>query len=111
MRVYENNMTVTVASAGWRTDGGSGSIVFDKTGDSCILQFIDNKWYVISNNGCRVDGAGPAELVSAPSTSSSTGRQGQIAFDNSYLYVCVDSNNWKTIPFSSTFRGSFTEGA
>jgi hypothetical protein len=110
-------MTVTVAAAGWRTDGNSGSIVFDKTGDSCILQFIvdpDNsnssKWYVVSNNGCRVDGAGPAVLVNAPASQSSTGRDGEIAFDSNYLYVCVASNTWKTIPFTSTFRGGFNEG-
>jgi len=110
MRSYENTMTVTVAAAGWRTDGNQGSIVFDKTGDSCILQFIDSKWYVVSNNGCRVDGAGPAVLVNAPASQSSTGRDGEIAFDSSYLYVCVASNTWKTIPFTSTFRGGFNEG-
>jgi hypothetical protein len=108
-------MTVTTTSAGWRTDGNQGSIVFDKTGDSCILQFIkpadeNGKWHIISNNGCRFDGAGPAEMVAAPSTQSSTGRTGQIAFDSTYLYVCVDNNSWKTIPFTSTFRGSFNEG-
>jgi hypothetical protein len=117
MRSYENTMTVTVTAAGWRTDGNQGTIVFDKTGDSCILQFIadpDNpnssKWYVISNNGCRVDGAGPAEMVSAPSTAVSIGREGQIAFDSAHLYVCIASNSWRTIPFSSAFRGNFTEG-
>ena len=110
MRSYENTMTVTVALAGWRTDGNQGSIVFDKTGDSCILQFIEGKWYVVSNNGCRVDGAGPAEMVGPPSTQSSTGREGQIAFDSSYLYVCIASNSWKTVPFNTTFRGGFNEG-
>ena len=115
MRSYESTMTVTTTSAGWRTDGNQGSIVFDKTGDSCILQFIkpadeNGKWHIISNNGCRFDGAGPAEMVAAPSTQSSTGRTGQIAFDSTYLYVCVDNNSWKTIPFTSTFRGSFNEG-
>lgn len=110
MRSYENTMTVTVLAAGFRTDGNQGSIAFDKTGDSCILQFIQGKWYVISNNGCRVDGAGPAEMVAAPSTASSTGRDGQIAYDSSHFYVCIASNSWKTIPFSSAFRGNFTEG-
>jgi len=116
MRSYENTMTVTVAAAGWRTDGNSGSIVFDKTGDSCILQFLrptgepTGKWYVISNNGCRVDGAGPAEMVSAPASASATGREGQIAFDSGYLYVCIANNVWKSVPFNTTFRGQFNEG-
>lgn len=110
MRSYENTMTVTVASAGFRTDGNQGSIVFDKTGNSCILQYIDGKWYVVSNNGCRVDGSGPAEMVAAPASQSSIGRDGEIAFDSSYLYVCIASNTWKTVPFNSTFRGGYNEG-
>lgn len=110
MRSYENTMTVTVAAAGWRTDGNQGSIVFDKTGDSCILQFIDSKWYVVSNNGCRVDGAGPTVMVNAPASQSSAGRDGEIAFDSSYFYVCIANNTWKTVPFNSTFRGGFNEG-
>jgi hypothetical protein len=115
MRSYENTMTVTVAAAGWRPDGNQGSIVFDKAGDSCILQFIkpageNGKWYVVSNNGCRLDGAGPAEMVSAPASASSTGREGQIAFDSSYLYVCIASNTWKSVPFTTAFRGAFNEG-
>jgi hypothetical protein len=110
MRSYENTMTVTVAAAGWRTDGNAGSIVFDKTGDSCILQFIDGKWYIVSNNGCRVDGAGPAEMVSTPSTASSTGKEGQIAFDSGYLYVCIATNVWKSVPFTTGFRGAYNEG-
>ncbi len=36
-----------------------------------------------------------AELVSAPSTASSTGTAGQIAYDSSYMYVCTATNTWK----------------
>lgn len=110
MRSFENTMTVTVASAGWRTDGSQGSILFDKTGDCCILQYIDTKWYVISNNDCRINGSGPAEMTPAPAAASSTGRPGQLAFDSEYLYVCVANNTWKTVPFNSTFRGGYNEG-
>lgn len=33
----------------------------------------------------------------APSTSSSTGRKGDRAFDANYLYICVATNTWKRI--------------
>lgn len=36
-----------------------------------------------------------------PATSTSTGSQGQIAWDSSYLYLCVASNTWKRVSLSS----------
>jgi hypothetical protein len=44
------DMTVSVADAGWLPDG-SGSIVFTAVGQACTLQFIENKWYCTGNNG------------------------------------------------------------
>jgi len=38
----------------------------------------------------------------APATSSSTGVQGQVAYDSNYMYICVATNTWKRIA-ASTF--------
>lgn len=43
------DMVITVTNPAW---GGSGTITFDTVGDSCILQYISAKWFVIGNNGC-----------------------------------------------------------
>lgn len=110
MKAESGTMTVTVASAGWKTGGGSGSIVFDTIGDACTLQFMLGNWYVIGNQGCEVDFI-PAEIVSPPVDASSSGKAGQLAYDTSFLYVCVADSSWKSIPFTSTFRGGFNEGA
>jgi len=45
------DMVITVTNAGWKTSG-TGTITFDAIGDSCILQYINSKWFVIGNNGC-----------------------------------------------------------
>lgn len=45
------DMVITVSNAGWKTSG-TGTITFDTIGDSCILQYIASKWFVIGNNGC-----------------------------------------------------------
>jgi hypothetical protein len=45
------DMVITVTNAGWKTSG-TGTITFDTIGDSCILQYINSKWFVIGNNGC-----------------------------------------------------------
>ena len=48
--MYEEsgNMVITVANAGW---GGAGTITFNATGEGCILQYINAKWFCIGNNG------------------------------------------------------------
>jgi hypothetical protein len=48
--MYEQsgNMVITVTNAGW---GGSGTITFNATGQGCILQYINSKWFCIGNNG------------------------------------------------------------
>ena len=44
------NMVITVASAGWK-DCASGTITFDDMGDSCLLQFIEDRWYAVGSTG------------------------------------------------------------
>ena len=43
--------------------------------------------------------------VPIPASSSSTGIVGQIAFDDTYVYICVATNQWKRVfsPVSSSF--------
>ena len=47
MTLASGNMVITVTNPGW---GGAGTITFNATGDACILQYINAKWYVIGNN-------------------------------------------------------------
>ena len=42
------NMVITVTNPGW---GGSGTMTFSNTGDSCTLQYIASKWFCVGNNG------------------------------------------------------------
>lgn len=44
------DMVITVTNAGWKSSG-TGTISFTDIGDSCILQYVANKWFAISNNG------------------------------------------------------------
>ena len=94
MQSASGNMQVSVTNAGWKSSG-SGTITFNQTGDSCILQYIQGKWYVIGNNSCVIEGTTPAEEISAPLTANATGVAGQIAYDGSYIYICVANNTWR----------------
>ena len=98
MRGFVGAMTVSVANAGWKVSGGAGNIIFDQIGDACTLQYIQNKWYVIGNNGCELDSM-PAVIVDVPSGPSSAGKAGDIAYDASHLYMCIAANTWKRIPY------------
>ena len=46
-------MVVTVTNAGWKASG-TGTITFPSTtyGTGCTLQYTNDKWYCIGNNGC-----------------------------------------------------------
>jgi len=39
--------------------------------------------------------------ASAPSSTSTTCTQGNMAFDDNYLYLCIDTNSWKRTALSS----------
>lgn len=101
MSSYSGNMVVTVSSAGWPSGGGTGTLTFNQTGDACTLKYIGSKWYVISNSGVQVDSATPGSIVSVPSTATSNGIAGQMAYDASYVYVCIATNVWKRAALST----------
>ena len=44
------DMVITVSNAGWKSSG-TGTITFNDIGDGCTLQYINNKWYCIGQNG------------------------------------------------------------
>jgi len=44
------SMVVTVSNAGWKTSG-TGTVTLDAIGKSCVLQFINGKWFCVGNNG------------------------------------------------------------
>lgn len=47
------DMVITVTNAGWKTSG-PGTITFNDIGDTCVLQYINSKWFILSNNGCTI---------------------------------------------------------
>ncbi len=94
MKNASGAMQVSVSSAGWVTSGSS-TVTLNVTGDSCILQFIQGKWYVVGNNNCTIGGVTPAQIVATPVAASSNGVTGQIAYDTNYIYVCVATNTWR----------------
>jgi len=50
MLADSGDMVITVTNAGWRT-AGTGTITFNDLGDAVTLQYINNKWFCIGNNG------------------------------------------------------------
>jgi hypothetical protein len=41
-----------------------------------------------------------SSIVSTPNSSQSSGKIGQIAFDNEYFYICTEVDTWKRIPLT-----------
>ena len=101
MSAYVGSMTVAVTNAGWIVGAGAGDIVFDQKGDSCTLQFINNAWYLVSNNGCKFSSSSPVLAVNIPASASSAGKAGTIAYDPTYLYICTATNTWKRVALAT----------
>ncbi len=59
-----------------------------------LRKLVWNTWLLAGGNSP----VGPVVWVAAPASSSSAGTAGQIAFDSSYLYVCVAANTWRRTP-------------
>lgn len=51
MYADSGDMVITVSNAGWKTSG-TGTVTFANIGDACTLQYINNKWFCVGNNGC-----------------------------------------------------------
>jgi len=47
-------MTVTVKNAGWKAAGTDGTLVFDAIGETCHLQYIQSKWFIIGSYGTTI---------------------------------------------------------
>jgi hypothetical protein len=50
MLANSGDMVITVTNAGWKSSG-TGTITFNAIGEACTLQYINNKWFCIGNNG------------------------------------------------------------
>lgn len=48
--ITAGNAIIVTSNAGWKSSG-NGNIVLSSTGSGVTLQFINNKWYAIGNNG------------------------------------------------------------
>ena len=59
-----------------------------------------NSNVVLSVSGGQMYWRTPA-VSTVPATSSSTGLAGQIAYDTTYVYICVASNTWKRAALST----------
>lgn len=50
--VAAGNMVVAVNNAGW-TSSAVGNVTFSDRGQACTLQYINDRWYCIGNNGAE----------------------------------------------------------
>jgi len=77
--------TLSTAYVGWllpNTQGNVGEFLTN-TGNTNFME-----WKTVATS-------------SAPTSATDTGQAGQIAFDSSYIYVCVATNTWKRAAIAS----------
>jgi hypothetical protein len=97
-----HNVNVRGASSGTRAfqvcDSGNGDAVrlHVEFGGAVGINCTDPQVKLdVNDNSIRI------RTSRTPSSSSSNGIQGQIAWDSNYLYVCVSTNAWKRVGLSN----------
>lgn len=75
---------------------GVGSGGNDGTGDPLRTAFEK-----CNANFTELFGALSTIGISVPSSAAAPGNAGQVAYDSSYIYVCVAANTWKRSPLST----------
>jgi hypothetical protein len=73
------------------------ALQFDETGDPAEPVMI---WpgRIVANH---IDVTSLSLFATVPTTSTSTGEAGQMAYDANYFYVCIASNTWKRTALST----------
>jgi hypothetical protein len=94
-----------VVRRGALQDGGNLLVV--RQGGSPFLQTIgvlsgpNTVFYAVWSGLWRQDFIPPAGFQGAPSTPTSFGISGQMAYEDPYLYVAVGTNTWRRIPVAA----------
>lgn len=65
-----------------------------------LLRRICNNTALMAEGGGG-GGGGGVSWVAAPASAGSAGTAGQVAYDESYFYVCVAANTWTRAPLNS----------
>lgn len=83
-----------------QVDDGSSNIISKINGSNVIVTTSSST--TISGS---ILGTGSIASVSTsvPSSNSDTGTKGNIAYDSSYVYICVDTNTWIRSSIQNTF--------
>lgn len=86
---------------------GGGSIATELSGAEVISQMVVNSKGHVTGSSTRNmtpgDIGAMATWVSAPASKTSTGTQGQIAYDGNFIYVCTATDTWKRSPMATNW--------
>jgi hypothetical protein len=88
---------ITVSNA---TTGNSPSISASGGDTDIDFNLVSKGTGVVQANGNEIWNAGnltPLNIVAVPASATATGTKNQIAFDNSFFYICVATNTWKKV--------------
>lgn len=59
-----------------------------------LRKLVWNTWFLAGAGGLT------PSFVPVPASSGASGSPGQMAYDNDYLYVCVQNSVWRRIPLN-----------
>ena len=97
---YNPGSAITDLDTSVTVDDSSANIVSKINGSNVVVSTTSSTTFSGSILGT---GSVASVKTSVPSSSSDTGTKGEIAYDASYVYICVDTNTW----IRSSIQNSF----
>lgn len=85
-----------------RNTNGGAQVVTSGTGSFDIYRG-DKQLLKVEENFTTFGGAIIIGNPSIPTSSSSSGSTGMVAYDSNYIYICVGQNDWRRTPLLETF--------
>ena len=91
----------------WSGGASTGNLVIRRLGGNPFVQTIgvmrsqNEIFHLVFDGLWRSAQNPPSGLNAAPSTPTSSGFAGDMAYADPYLYVCVANNNWRRVPVAA----------
>lgn len=96
-----NNIIKAVNSNTQSTEKSEGKLGDTRVNANGFEYHNGNNWVSIDMNRIRHQLLSKLSIVEVPSTATSNGISGQVAYSADYFYICISDNVWKRVALAT----------
>ena len=96
-----NKIIKAVNSSSQSADTSEGKLGDTRVNTKGFEYHTGNKWVSIDMNWIRYQLLAKLSIVEVPSSATSKGISGQVAYNATHLYICVAENTWRRVALAT----------